>query len=202
MADTEILCPFFRRERKKSITCEDTIRSYASRSDKNQVLKAYCSDGWERCPYASRMHRIYSQNLPDHKIKENIMENTIEQQKKEINKLMRENGRLRKKIEKFEKEIKQRDEIAAKNHEMYLADRREKQFIIEDKDKLIRWLESFAAAFLAVAYGEETVAVSIPKEKVMKLMTSYKLKIKEIDGAFEFEIEHLKGDEDNGDSNN
>lgn len=170
-----ILCPFYKRDRKKSITCEDTIRSYPSVKEKNEVLKRLCSSRWKDCPYAKRMSEIYSQDIPCSVIKERIMENTIEQQKAEINKLMRENGQLKKKLEVLKDQLDDRDRVATKNHEMYMKSLNTKKDLLEAKDKQIEWLESFAAAFLVVAYGENTREVHMSQEKVLKLMTEYKM---------------------------
>ena len=99
------------------------------------------------------------------------MKNTIEEQKKEINKLMRENGQLKKKVEKYEKEIKRRDEVEQKNHEMYRESLDKKGELLAAKDEKIQWLESFAAAFLAVAFGEAR-EIKMSRERVLNLMTS------------------------------
>ena len=170
-----ILCPYFKRERKKSITCEDTIRSYQSKADKNRQLKAHCSSEWESCPYASRMESIWALDLPEDVIKEKIMENTLESMKKEINNLMRENGQLMKKVDKLKDDIKKKDDIAKTNHEMYRSSLENKDKLIKAKDQHIEWLESFASAFLVVAYGEDATEIRLKQEDVLKLMTQYKL---------------------------
>lgn len=190
-----ILCPYFKRERKKSITCEDTIRSYATPGDKRRVLKAYCTSEWKRCPVASTLEEIYARDLPEDLIKELIMENTIESMKKEINNLMRENGQLMKKIEVLKDQIDDRDKTAEKNHEMYIKSLKNKDSLIKAKDEQIKWLESLASAFLIVAYGEDIRQVTISKEKLLKLMTEYKLtfEIAPEDDGFIFNFEHIKG---------
>lgn len=159
-----ILCPYFKRERKKSISCEDTIRSFYEPGEKSMMLNKYCSADWKKCPFADRMNDIYSQDKPQSVIKENIMKNKIEQQSEEIKKLMRKNGQL-------EKEKQQLQE----NFDNKVQEVRDRDRTIIRKDELIKWLESFAAAFLVVAYGEKTREVRIPKEKVFKLMESYSL---------------------------
>ena len=192
-----ILCPYYKRDRKKSITCEDTIRSYETLTEKKKVLNSYCSASWKQCPYAKRMNDIYSLDMPSEKVKEKIMNNQIEQQKKEINKLMRENGQLKKKVEKYEAEIKRRDEVEKKNHEMYRESLGRKESLIKAKDENIKWLESLASAFLAVAYGKDTREIHISKDKIAKLMTEYQLsyKIDEDGMAFTFYVDKVKGDQ-------
>ena len=173
--ETYIMCPYFKRERKKSITCEDTIRHYPTLSEKRKVIKTMCMRNWKSCPYASAMERIWASDLPDETIKERIMENQIEQMKKEINKLMRENGQLSRKVKVYEEQIAERDKVAEKNHEMYMKSLKTKESLLKAKDEQIKWLESFASAFLVVAYGKDAREVRMPKSDVLKLMTSYTL---------------------------
>lgn len=175
-----ILCPYFKRERKKSISCEDTIRSFYGPGEKRMILKKYCSADWKKCPFAECMNDIYSQDKPQQVIKENIMKNKIKQQAEEIKKLMRKNGQL-------EKEKQQLQE----NFDKKVQEIRDRDRTIIRKDELIQWLESFAAAFLVVAYGEQTREVRMSSDKVMKLMTEYKLayKLDDETGAWIFQID-------------
>lgn len=192
-----ILCPYYKRDRKRSISCEDTIRLYPTSKEKNGVLKRLCSSRWKECPYAQAMDKIYQEDLPYQEIKEKIMDNKIEQMEAEINKLMRENGQLQRKLKVYEEQIKERDEVAKKNHEMYMKQLNTKKSLLEAKDKQIEWLESFAAAFLVVAYGEKTREVHMSKDKVLKLMTEYKMEQRydEKTDCWVFNIEHnVKGD--------
>lgn len=159
-----ILCPYFKRERKKSISCEDTIRSFYEPGEKSMMLKKYCSADWKKCPFAECMNDIYSQDKPQQVIKENIMKNKIKQQAEEIKKLMRKNGQL-------EKEKLQLQE----NFDNKVQEIRDRDRTIIRKEELIQWLESFAAAFLVVAYGEQTREIRIPKEKIFKLMKAYNM---------------------------
>lgn len=167
-----ILCPYFKRERKKSISCEDTIRSFYGPGEKSMILKKYCSADWKKCPFAERMNDIYSQDKPLSVIKENIMKNKIEQQSEEIKKLMRKNGQLERKLKDLESEKQQLQE----NFDKKVQEVRERDKTIANKGSLIEWLESLAAAFLVVAYGENTREIRMSSEKVSKLMTDFKLK--------------------------
>lgn len=187
--ESYVLCPYFKRERKNSITCEDTIRHYPSRDDKLRFMDAYCYSSWKKCPYASLMDHIYNQDISLNKIKEQIMDNKIVQMEKEINKLMSENGKLKRKVTTYENQIKERDKVAEKNHNMYRKSLGKKDALLQAKDKEIKWLESFAAAFLVVAYGADNRQIKMSKEKVDKLMHMYALNIQvDEDGAFVFDI--------------
>ena len=91
---------------------------------------------------------------------------------------MRENGQLQKKNEVLQQQIKDRDHIAEKNHKMYMKQIKNKEALLLAKDKQIEWLESFAAAFLIVAYGEDVREIKMSQDKILKLMTEYKLEMK------------------------
>lgn len=192
-----ILCPYYIRERKKSITCEDTIRRYPDKAEKRRIIKGFCSSRWKECPYASALNRIYEMDIPEHKLKEKIMENQIEEMKKEIHKLMRENGQLGKKLEVLKGQIADRDKVAEKNHEMYMKTLKNKETLLKAKDEQIKWLESFASAFLVVAYGEDAREIRISKERVFQLMTGYTLsyRLDTENDTWVFEIGHEKGEE-------
>lgn len=170
-----VLCPYWKKEHKRSISCEDTIRSYPTQKDKQRWIKSYCTSSWKECPYAKRLEDIYSLDIPNHLIKEKIMKNKIEQQYKEINKLMRENGQLNKKVKLLEDRIEDRDRVAEKNHEMYMKSLKTKDSLLKAKGEQINWLESFAAAFMVLAFGENTREVRLSKGKVLKMMTGYKM---------------------------
>lgn len=189
-----ILCPYFKRERKRSITCEDTIRLYPTVGEKRMILKTYCTSGWKRCPFASALERIYQEDIPENKTKEKIMEHKIDEMNKEINKLMRENGQLNKKLEVLKEQIADRDRVAEKNHEMYMKSLKTKESLLKAKDEQIKWLESFASAFLVVAYGEDAREVKMSKEKVLKLMTTYTLQYRHDpeEDTWVFEVESHK----------
>ena len=196
--ESYVLCPYFKRERKNSITCEDTIRHYPTKDDKLRFMDTYCYSSWKQCPYAALLDHIYNQDISPSKIKEQIMDNKIEQMEKEINKLMSENGKLKRKLTTYENQIRERDEVAEKNHKMYMKSLKNKDALLSAKDKQIRWLESFAAAFLVVAYGNAANRqIKMSKEKVDKLMHMYALNIQmDEDGAFVFDIlKNEKGEE-------
>lgn len=194
--ESYVVCPYFIRERKLSITCEDTIRHYPSLEAKLKQMDAYCYTSWKGCPFASKLDRIYNQDIPYEKIKEQIMENKIEEQAKEINKLMSENGKLKRKVETLKSQIEERDKVAEKNHEMYMKSLRRKEDLMKAKNEQIKWLESFAAAFLAIAYEPNTKQIKMSKEKVSKLMHKYALNIQVAeDGSFVFDVlENEKGE--------
>lgn len=53
------LCPFFHSEKKLSISCEDTVRQFYSKKDKNRQLKNHCDSDWMSCQYAIALNELY-----------------------------------------------------------------------------------------------------------------------------------------------
>ena len=53
------LCPYFHSEKRLSISCEDTVRQFYSKKDKNRQLKTYCDSDWEDCQYAAALNELY-----------------------------------------------------------------------------------------------------------------------------------------------
>lgn len=53
------LCPFFQSEKKLSISCEDTVRQFYSKKDKQKQLKNYCDSQWEACRHAIALNDLY-----------------------------------------------------------------------------------------------------------------------------------------------
>ena len=53
------LCPYFHSEKKLSISCEDTVRQFYSKADKNRQLKNHCDSDWKSCPYADALNELY-----------------------------------------------------------------------------------------------------------------------------------------------
>lgn len=63
-------CPFFVREYKSNITCEDTIRRF-DKNKKEQQMDTYCdTDNWKRCKFAKAIESSYDHgNFKDHRIR-------------------------------------------------------------------------------------------------------------------------------------
>ena len=53
------LCPYFHSEKKLSISCEDTVRQFYSKADKNRRLKDHCDSDWKSCPHADALNQLY-----------------------------------------------------------------------------------------------------------------------------------------------
>ena len=64
-----INCPYFRGEKRMTITCEDTMRRFYDPADKKHWIKTYCEKDWGKCVYSHGMSRLYAElednNLSD-----------------------------------------------------------------------------------------------------------------------------------------
>lgn len=54
------ICPYFRDEKNRSISCEDTYRCLDTKDEKYQWMEDYCTSWeWEQCPYAVEITEAY-----------------------------------------------------------------------------------------------------------------------------------------------
>lgn len=54
-----ILCPYFVHEKNRSISCEDTARTFTGLAEKEAWMHSYCDDDWQSCPYAKDLIDMY-----------------------------------------------------------------------------------------------------------------------------------------------
>lgn len=54
-----IECPYYKSDKLRSITCEDTIRFYNKPEKKQEHIEAYCAGDWKKCPFAQRLQEVY-----------------------------------------------------------------------------------------------------------------------------------------------
>ena len=57
------LCPYYRDEKNKSISCDDIFRSFRYPVQKKRWMKAYCDAAWEDCPHAKKLNEMYDRVL-------------------------------------------------------------------------------------------------------------------------------------------
>lgn len=105
------LCPYYIDENKRSISCEDACRSFASHNKKWKWMDMYCDSwDWMKCPYAMDRSVAYKRfEEGDIMALEN---NKIEALEKECHRLRTALGRAEKRVERQQKKI---DELRATN---------------------------------------------------------------------------------------
>lgn len=105
-----VLCPFYKRNLARSISCEDTYRTFADTEKKDIWMRIYCDRDWESCKYAKDRNQAYERLFKgDDKA---IMENDIKAMERELKKLSTLLGRSEKRVERQQKKI---DELRAVN---------------------------------------------------------------------------------------
>lgn len=106
-----VICPYFKNEFNKCISCEDVRRSFCSHSEKHMWMKMYCDSWeWEKCPYAVDMAEAYYRHeRGDDKALENEKIKALEKENRGLSTKL---GRAEKQIERMKKKI---DELRAVN---------------------------------------------------------------------------------------
>ena len=92
-------CPYYIDESRRSISCEDVCRSYASENKKWAWMDMYCDSwDWMKCPYAADISEAYRRYEEGDEMA--LIEQELKAQKKEIESLLRKLGRANKKLDK------------------------------------------------------------------------------------------------------
>ena len=104
-------CPFYKDEKNKSISCEDTYHVFSDVDEKYAWMDMYCDEWeWQKCPYAMDLTEAYARlEKGDEKALE---KQKIESMQKELKSLSSKLGRAEKRIERQQKKI---DELRAVN---------------------------------------------------------------------------------------
>lgn len=53
------ICPYYIDDNKKTVSCEDVIRRFATYHSKNKWMNRYCDKEWQSCPYADALQKMY-----------------------------------------------------------------------------------------------------------------------------------------------
>lgn len=98
------MCPFYKDEKNKSISCEDVYRSFPSVKKKYAWMDMYCDEwDWMRCPYAVDLTEAYARlEEGDKKALEN---HEIEALRKELRSMSTKLGRAEKRNERQQRKI-------------------------------------------------------------------------------------------------
>ena len=96
-------CPYYRSERRKSISCEDTYRSFSTADKKELYMAVYCEDNWRECRYAIALAEAYRRYEEGDVTA--LEENKIKAMEKEMKSLSSKLGRVEKKAERLQKKV-------------------------------------------------------------------------------------------------
>ena len=98
------VCPFYKDENHKTISCEDTYRRFELLSEKNEWMDRYCDVDWKECPYAQDMWAAYEEadergdDVP-------LKDEKIRALKKELHKQSSMLGRAEKRVMELEQTL-------------------------------------------------------------------------------------------------
>ena len=101
------LCPYYVDDNKKTISCEDVIRRFATYRSKNRHMDKFCDKDWQRCPYAVELTQMYQRIEGGADEGHEIMQHNLIALEKENKKLISLLGRYDKRIEAKDAEIRQ-----------------------------------------------------------------------------------------------
>lgn len=87
------LCPFYKNHKKRTISCEDTLRFYPKAETLSKHMDRFCDANWKECKFA----KAYMDHLNDDKYVGDMAA-------KELRKTIAHIGKLDKKINKLERE--------------------------------------------------------------------------------------------------
>ena len=100
------LCPFYKDEKNKSISCEDVYRSFPSIKKKYAWMDMFCDEwDWMKCPYAVDLNEAYERLEKGDK--KALEKHEIEALRKELKSISTKLGRAEKRIERQQKKIDQ-----------------------------------------------------------------------------------------------
>lgn len=89
------VCPYYKSDKRMSVSCEDTVRQFYSKEHKRAWTKAFCDNAWEECRYARDLNDLYERmdgmtNQKDRDIA--ALEHLAEARKKEKEQLRQQLG--------------------------------------------------------------------------------------------------------------
>lgn len=115
-----IECPYFKSERRLTITCEDTMRKYRSKEEKDSWIKNHCESDYRDCPHACKIENFYAEiehnKLPEAEARAKLAEFKEQMTKDELVNLNREYG---KRVSEMDQAIKEKNAalgVAQKKH--------------------------------------------------------------------------------------
>lgn len=154
-------CPYYKDEKNKSISCEDTYHVFSTVGEKYVWMDMYCDEwDWTKCPYAMDLTEAYARfEKGDEKALE---KQKIEAMQKELKSLSSKLGRAEKRIERQQKKM---DELRAVN-QSYM--RVNAQLEKTNKESYHKWRD----ANTAMEIYEEKIA-----DQVQRITDAYEVRL-------------------------
>lgn len=153
------MCPYYRDEKNKSISCEDTFRRFTSRKKKYKWMSNFCDDSWSDCPYAQALNDLWERidmgadkdiELLEHQLRE-----VKREQKKlssQLGKAEKQNAKDRKTIKDLKERIENLIQMYRKANQKYLDEKTRNTKVANQVFSVANMYEGFMAYMLSV-YG-------------------------------------------------
>lgn len=126
------MCPYYRDERNKSISCEDTFRRFTSKRKKFQWMSNFCDESWSECPYAKALTDLWNRIDEGADMETEMLQHKLRELQKEQKKMSSMLGKADKQAEKDKKTIKELKARAERLIQMY---RKANQQYLDEKTR-------------------------------------------------------------------
>lgn len=121
------VCPYYVDESKKTISCEDTIRRFASVKSKGSHMDKFCDRDWKQCKYAIALTEMYQQ-LENAKDPEKVkLRHKVRVLSKEHKKLISLLGRYDVRLDAKDAEIRYLRKKVKEAEDAWIAERRRRK---------------------------------------------------------------------------
>lgn len=100
-----VQCPYFIHEKNRSITCEDTARTFKDQPEKDAWMDCYCDNKWCDCRYAMDLDIMYQKIEEGASMEEEKVKQIKEATKKEHKKLAMMYDAAEKRAERRKKKL-------------------------------------------------------------------------------------------------
>lgn len=162
------ICPFYRAEKNKSISCEDTFRRFKNENKRNAWATMYCDSwDWMKCPYAADLTEAYERyEKGDGMALENHENEAL---RTELEKMSRRLGMAEKRCERQQKKI---DELRAVNQSLVNVN---ENLTAQNKRIYKQWreLSSRNEAFEKKIFDQVQTAISIYSDRLCYMVDKY-----------------------------
>lgn len=138
------LCPYYRNENKKSISCEDTFHRFRWAREKEKHMDNYCDRDWTACEWAASLNEVYEK---EEDVSERLEEHKLQAIEKELRKTASMLGRAEKRLEDREKTIRElrRKKMMIEKEHMKLSKRL--QEVKKEEQKAVEQIMAITAIY-------------------------------------------------------
>lgn len=131
------VCPYYQSDKRRTISCEERIRWFATAEDKELYIRRHCCDNWGGCDYAASLNRAYNDGDSERCVDKAI----ITGNQKEVKRLLQRVGMLEHDLKSKSERILQMEKVSEANHITYERERQRFQRSRKGSEAAIETLE-------------------------------------------------------------